>query len=600
MLPASFNKRSYVGIINAMAEKGFVDAPRIEIARVLEKIPAWFVRDDRPESPDELVLAAARRSFLYKRYRRLLEEEGRYWGEAALDLLRKGEVPRWVDQRRYISQYTEFGKESWVALYGILFHRQLGELLARCRGLSGPVLDLGCGCGWLALELARIGKEVVGIDISESSIGLARFFFDRRHVDTETFPAEFCGLRMEPPERQGSVRYEVQDLNSLKLPRNSFSSVVSWEALHHIHNLEGLAGQVAASLKPGGFFIVHETVNESVNGASLHDLLTRPRMLRLVKARHSKHQRRGPRTSQQVLFEELKRSYSSLEAGNKVPWSPFEGVSGGNMLGILKKYFQPTRASYHHHFLTEDGAFRIIRAWTEHLGFAPSPRFTRMVFGMLSRIDSLAIRLGGCSPRHAFLVLKPRKNIQAAGLTIKEEAERLAKRPLMDEDWESLLRLASDRIEKAGALHKWDRDLLDVYSVAESFKGRIAPAGERDRLMLVSGWHLKEGDYRWTDGHGRAFFCFPEGSRQLEIEMMGAPSVSPSRPQSVRIAVESDVLGEISISSRGWQKRTVPVADVPRSVVTISIVSDAVVPKELGLSDDLRRLGVAVKSIRAL
>ncbi len=69
-----------------MAERGFAEASRREIAGIIEKIPAWFVREDRPKSPDELVLAAARRSFLYKRYRRLLEEEGRYWGEAALDL----------------------------------------------------------------------------------------------------------------------------------------------------------------------------------------------------------------------------------------------------------------------------------------------------------------------------------------------------------------------------------------------------------------------------------------------------------------------------------------------------------------------------------
>ncbi|WP_433364883.1 class I SAM-dependent methyltransferase [Actinoplanes sp. CA-142083] len=44
-------------------------------------------------------------------------------------------------------------------------------LLARC---TGPTLDVGCGPGRLAGELARRGCPVLGIDISETAVRLAR------------------------------------------------------------------------------------------------------------------------------------------------------------------------------------------------------------------------------------------------------------------------------------------------------------------------------------------------------------------------------------------------------------------------------------------
>jgi 2-polyprenyl-3-methyl-5-hydroxy-6-metoxy-1,4-benzoquinol methylase len=102
-------------------------------------------------------MAAFRKAFIYKRYKEVLKQEDQYWGQVALEKLLEGEVPRWVDTRRHISQYNEFGKESWMELYRVLFHKQLRRILLNVLGLSGPVLELGCGCGWLALELARLG-----------------------------------------------------------------------------------------------------------------------------------------------------------------------------------------------------------------------------------------------------------------------------------------------------------------------------------------------------------------------------------------------------------------------------------------------------------
>ena len=40
------------------------------------------------------------------------------------------------------------------------------------------VIELGSGNGWLCLELARAGFDVVGLDISKESIRIAREYFN--------------------------------------------------------------------------------------------------------------------------------------------------------------------------------------------------------------------------------------------------------------------------------------------------------------------------------------------------------------------------------------------------------------------------------------
>ena len=180
------------------------DQSHIEkISRAVETVPVWMIKDDIPDDIGDIYLTAARYSFLYKRYVDVLKQEGRYWGEVAHEMLSKGEVPRWVDSRRFVAQYTLAGKGSWVELYSILFYKQLKRLLSHVREKPGPVLDLGCGCGWLSLEIVRSGKDVTGIDVSESSIDLARFFYDNRNVEMDDFKPDFCGISMKPQEKQG-------------------------------------------------------------------------------------------------------------------------------------------------------------------------------------------------------------------------------------------------------------------------------------------------------------------------------------------------------------------------------------------------------------
>jgi magnesium-protoporphyrin O-methyltransferase len=88
------------------------------------------------------------------------------------------------------------------------------EILAQLpNDMSGMrLLDAGCGTGALAIEAARRGAEVVGVDISPKLIGIAR---DRTAHD--------------PSARR--VRFETGDLLDPALGR--FDSVVAMDVLIH-------------------------------------------------------------------------------------------------------------------------------------------------------------------------------------------------------------------------------------------------------------------------------------------------------------------------------------------------------------------------------
>ena len=548
-------------------------------------------------------MAAFRKAFIYKRYKKVLKQEDQYWGQVALEKLLEGEVPRWVDTRRHISQYNEFGKESWVELYRVLFHKQLRRILHKVLKLPGPVLELGCGCGWLALELARLGKDVVAIDASESSLSVARFFDEHRNVDIENFKEKkLCGFSMLPLDKQGAIQYEFQDLNNLNLPEKKYSAVVVWESLHHIHNLEGLVEQVRYALKPKGLFIVHETINEHLSGRGLERLLTRPWVLRILSL--SRNRNPGDRFQNRPSLElltKLKKTFSNQQKHEDLLCSPFEGISGQEMIKIFKKHFGLEHCSFHHHFLTEAGGFNTIMNWTDHVGYAPGKFLVKIVFKSLKRLDDLLIRLKLVTPRHGFFILKPKGEKFIPGpLTIKDLAEQVEKRGVSPKEWFLLIKetFAEIKEKMPGSLSV--EEAVDTYSVLEVFKGRLAPAEELSSLMLISGWHLEEGEFRWMNGNAEMFFCFPAGSKILEMEVSGSPGVSGENPQKVVISAGPNTLAEFAVTIPGWQKYSLALPELlPQGVFKLSIKSDTFVPKELNLSDDTRQLGIAVKYIAA-
>ena len=80
-------------------------------------------------------------------------------------------VTAWV-QRSAVASYGD----SWAAIYDSV-HKDLEDVpfwVEEARASGGPVLELGCGTGRVAIPIAQAGVSIVGLDDSVRMLRIAR------------------------------------------------------------------------------------------------------------------------------------------------------------------------------------------------------------------------------------------------------------------------------------------------------------------------------------------------------------------------------------------------------------------------------------------
>lgn len=103
------------------------------------------------------------------------------------------------------------------------------------------VLDVGCGGGLLAEEVARLGCTVIGVDPSHGSLTAAR-----AHAATQGLAIEYQGGRGE----------------ALPFAAESFDVVYCCDVLEHVSDLRQVVAESARVLKPGGVYF-YDTINRT-------------------------------------------------------------------------------------------------------------------------------------------------------------------------------------------------------------------------------------------------------------------------------------------------------------------------------------------------
>jgi len=112
------------------------------------------------------------------------------------------------------------------------------KLIHDCR--PRRILDFGCGSGDSATELAVLGYDVLGIDVSPELIALAE---ERARLDGVVERAKFLAV----------------DGTTATLPKAAFDLVLVQAVLHHVDLAESLR-TLDHVLSPGGFLIIVEPV----------------------------------------------------------------------------------------------------------------------------------------------------------------------------------------------------------------------------------------------------------------------------------------------------------------------------------------------------
>lgn len=103
------------------------------------------------------------------------------------------------------------------------------------------LLDIGCGGGILSESLARLGAEVVGIDVAEKNIRVA-------------------GLHAE---RQGlPIDYRLLSVEEMAATGETFDAVLNMEVVEHVEQLPHFLAACGRLVRPAGIMVV-ATINRT-------------------------------------------------------------------------------------------------------------------------------------------------------------------------------------------------------------------------------------------------------------------------------------------------------------------------------------------------
>jgi 2-polyprenyl-6-hydroxyphenyl methylase/3-demethylubiquinone-9 3-methyltransferase len=116
------------------------------------------------------------------------------------------------------------------------------ELRAHFRTLDRlHVLDVGCGGGLLAEELARRGCTVTGVDPSRDSLEVAR--------------AHAAGSEL-------TIEYLPGVAEALPFADGHFDAVICCDVLEHVDDVSAAVREAARVLRPGGLYL-YDTINRT-------------------------------------------------------------------------------------------------------------------------------------------------------------------------------------------------------------------------------------------------------------------------------------------------------------------------------------------------
>ena len=106
---------------------------------------------------------------------------------------------------------------------------------------GGPVLDVGCGPGWLTRHLASRGLAVSGIDVSTGMLRLAR-------------------------TNNPGIGFAAASLTQIPIRDGALAGAFCWYVLHHVpdEDLEAVIRELARVIAPGGSLLLGGHVGDSV------------------------------------------------------------------------------------------------------------------------------------------------------------------------------------------------------------------------------------------------------------------------------------------------------------------------------------------------
>ena len=180
------------------------------------------------------------------------------------------------------------------------------------------VLSLGCGFGVIERALRRSDccQLIHGLDVAEGAIEGAKKAAQNEGLD--------------------GLTYDVADLNTATLPKETYDAVYVHAALHHVFQLEHLLDQIKQTLKPGGLFVVYEYIGPSQMQFPRRDLELADAFLNAIPERY----RSMPRLKD-IKKEALRLSLDAMNSSD-----PSESIRASEIVPLTASRFEVRHFRY--------------------------------------------------------------------------------------------------------------------------------------------------------------------------------------------------------------------------------------------------------------
>src|SRR5207245_7374314 len=180
------------------------------------------------------------------------------------------------------------------------------------RGRNLKILEVGCGTGFMSLELARRGHDVVGIDSNQKIIRLAR-----RTMETDPYS-----------KTRGSLRYEVADFNKWSDIPGTYDVVLFSRVLHDLPHPKNILFRACRLLKNGGRVVCLEYAYDRTDRRSATWLYQIRRALELTVWYSSNLRENQTQGIDSIMNDALYRRREQIK--------PFEKISEHTEQRLLK------------------------------------------------------------------------------------------------------------------------------------------------------------------------------------------------------------------------------------------------------------------------
>lgn len=123
--------------------------------------------------------------------------------------------------------------------FGCDIEKEREFILEKAAPLSGKILEVGTGKGYMAITLARMGISFTTVDVSAEE-------------------QEFARQNIKHLKLEGLIDFRIEDAEKMSFDNDSYDIILSVNTLHHLKSPFKVIDECLRVLKPGGRFILSD------------------------------------------------------------------------------------------------------------------------------------------------------------------------------------------------------------------------------------------------------------------------------------------------------------------------------------------------------